>query len=263
MQGVIFNIKGFAIHDGPGIRTTVFFKGCPLRCPWCHNPESYQRGPQKIIKRIKKGDREVLEKETVGELVESEEVFARIIKDRIFYDESGGGVTFSGGEPLLQTEFLSRLLSRCKAEGIHTTLDTCGHTTREKFNSIINKVDLFLYDLKFMDPGKHRKFTGMSNKQILENLRLLSENRKRIFIRFVVIPGITDTRENLSGIYNFLSRLKGVEEVDILPYHKLGAHKYKRLNIKKSPAFKVPSKKEMESVKNFFKPLGIKIKTGG
>jgi pyruvate formate lyase activating enzyme len=251
-QGVIFDIKRFSINDGPGIRTTVFFKGCPMKCLWCHNPESQSDSPQKTGK-----------KESIGKLSTVDEVIREIEKENIFYDESKGGVTFSGGEPLQQPEFLNALLSECHKKEIHTTLDTSGDASPKIFNSLIDNVDLFLYDLKIIDEKTHVKFTGVSNRNILKNLETLSKKKKRVIVRFPIIPGITDSEENIKDVSSFVSSLKNIHEIDLLPYHKSAESKYKRLDLDyKLKDVKPPSDTRMNEIKNLFETLthGIDIK---
>jgi pyruvate formate lyase activating enzyme len=251
--GVIFDIKRFAIHDGRGIRTTVFFKGCPLNCHWCHNPESQEKEPAATPA-----------KKTIDQTVSVEYVMAEIEKDILFYDESRGGVTFSGGEPLMQPLFLKALLDECKKRDIHAILDTSGYASSHIFNSIIDKVDLFHYDLKLMDIALHQKYTGVPNQQINENLKKLSIKKKNVVIRFPVIPGITDTAVNLKEIAEFISSLKGINEIDLLPYHRTAAEKYRRL--KKEyllDGLNPPTKKKMMDLKASFEARGFKVKIGG
>jgi len=243
MQGFIFDIKRFAIHDGPGIRTTVFFKGCPMNCPWCHNPESLKKDPQKALKN-----------KITGEEKTVEEVMQEIEKETLFHDESNGGVTFSGGEPLEQPEFLSALLAECKKRDIHTTLDTTGWASPRVFASIIDKVDLFLYDLKIMDNKKHIRCTGVSNRLVKRNLKTLSQKGKRVIIRFPVIPGITDTEENIKAVGAFVSSLKKIDQIDLLPYHRTAEAKYKRLKMEnKMIGVKPPTNEQMKKIKSLFK----------
>ncbi len=245
MQGVIFDIKRFAIHDGPGIRTTVFLKGCPMHCPWCHNPESQKRNPEHPGK-----------KQVIGSQKTVEEVIDEIEKEVLFYDESQGGVTFSGGEPLGQSRFLCALLEECRKREIHTTLDTTGWVSHRTFKSVIDKVDLFLYDLKIMDDQKHIEYTGVSNHPVLENLKTLSNLGKKVIIRFPVIPGITDTEENIRAVGTFVSSLKNIEEIDLLPYHQTAEGKYRRLKRKnrmKEMGIVPPSDERMEEIRKLFK----------
>lgn len=243
-QGVLFNIKRFAIHDGPGIRTTVFLKGCPQRCWWCHNPESLNPGVF----------------DGIGETRTAAQVMQEIEKEMIFYDESGGGVTFSGGEPLMQPEFLSILMDRCKKNEIHITLDTSGCVSPIVFNSVIDKVDLFLYDLKIIDENGHKKYTGASNRFALENLETLSKKRKKTIIRFPMIPGITDADENVTAVANFVCSLKSIRDIEVLPYHRTAEQKYRRLQLEnKMKGVMPPSPERTAAVKNVFRSFSLNV----
>ena len=244
MQGVLFDIKRFAIHDGPGIRTTIFLKGCPQRCWWCHNPESLNPG-------IEDG---------IGETRTAEQVMQEIEKEMIFYDESGGGVTFSGGEPLMQPEFLSVLMDRCRKQEIHITLDTTGCVPPRIFNSLLDKVDLFLYDLKIIDNSGHRKYTGASNQYALENLETLSKKKKKAIVRFPMIPGITDTIENVTAVAKFVSGLKSIHNIEVLPYHRTAEQKYRRLKLEnKMKGVLPPSPERTREVKNIYKSYDLNV----
>jgi pyruvate formate lyase activating enzyme len=242
-RGIIFDIKRFAIHDGPGIRATVFFKGCPMDCHWCHNPESRLQDPQETDKG-----------EMIGREVTVEEVMREIEKEVLFFDESGGGVTFSGGEPLMQPEFLEALLDRCRALDIHTTLDTTGFAEPVLFNKVMDKVDLFLYDLKLMDENIHCTYSGVSNIFVKANLKTAALKRKKVVIRFPVIPGITDTEENIKGIGEFAASLKTVKRIDLLAYHRTAEAKYRRLNMEYRAAdIEPPSEAHMDRVEALFR----------
>ncbi|MCP4148568.1 MAG: glycyl-radical enzyme activating protein [bacterium] len=244
MKGIIFDIKRFAIHDGPGIRTTIFFKGCPLDCRWCHNPESIN--PAVTAE--------------AGEIKTVNQVMTEIKKESIFYEESGGGVTFSGGEPAMQHRFLGALLDECKAADIHTAVDTSGSVAPNIFNSFINRTDLFLYDLKIIDEKEHLKYTGASNRLVLENIKTLSREGKETIIRFPVIPGITDGRENVNGVIDFISALEGIDNVVILPFHRTAAEKYRRLSIEnRMKDIESPSALQMEEIIKTFESSGLKI----
>ncbi len=298
VKGKIFDIKQFAVHDGPGVRTTVFFKGCPLSCWWCHNPEGISLENDIFYyetKCIECGtcidvcpedaiemdvsisiDRErctncglCAERCPSGALqntlrtVTSEEVMDEIKKSVIFYDSSDGGVTFSGGEPLLQPEFLKELIEKCNEDDIHITLDTSGYADPDTFESIVDDIDLFLYDLKIVDDDIHRKYTGTSNKMILENLKTLSKRGKKVIIRFPVIPGITDTEENLDDIVDFLSELKHIKEIDVLPYHNV-EEKYNNLGKEyKLEEASSLNEKSIQSIKERFEKEGFFVKEGG
>ena len=222
-QGTIFDIKKFAIHDGPGIRTTVFLKGCPMDCWWCHNPEGQRPEPESMT-----GGPNDAGAVTVGTVMSVHQVMAEVAKDILFYDESGGGVTFSGGEPLQQPDFLTALLDGCRRKGIHTAVDTTGHAAPEILAAIAPLVDLFLYDLKIMDDTRHRKYTGVSNEGILSNLEYLVGAGREVTIRFPLIPKINDTPDNLEQMLSLLKRL-GLKHVDLLPYHGIHRQKYHRL----------------------------------
>jgi pyruvate formate lyase activating enzyme len=299
-QGIVFDIKRFSIHDGPGIRTTVFFKGCPLHCGWCHNPESQAFGPELLIRDNRCihcgacqaacdqaaiiGDGDALitlperctlcgacvqvcyaeAREIVGRQMTVAKVMAEVERDLTFYDESGGGVTFSGGEPLIQPKFLLALLQACKAKGLHTALDTCGLAPWETLESIRPYVDLFLYDLKLVDEVKHRQFTGVSNAIILTNLRALSQRRHRIVIRVPFVPGINDDRENILQIGTFAASLPHLEGVDLLPYHAAAVDKYERLNRRyELSSTRPPSNESLLEAASLLASFGLRVKIGG
>lgn len=231
MQGIIFDIKHFAIHDGPGIRQTIFFKGCPLSCWWCHNPEGrsydiFSFEKEEILEGVK-----VYETKSIGKKYTIDGLVTEIKKDIVFFEESGGGVTLSGGEPLLQYDFVMTLLKKCKNLEIHTCIDTTGNISSDKLLNVASLTDLFLYDIKHIDETQHIKYTGTTNKLILNNLKLLDEMGKEIWIRFPVIPGINDGESDLQKMMDYLSKLKKRHPVSILPYHKIGSHKYERFGI--------------------------------
>lgn len=265
--GIIFNIQRYAIHDGPGIRTTVFFKGCPLRCWWCHNPESLRLEPETVKKSHVVCDGvEVTEEEVFGKVMDVSEVVREIEKEVLFFDESGGGVTISGGEPMMQADFLSDLLTQCKKRDLHVALDTSGYTTAEMLQAILPNVDLFLYDLKLMDSNAHRTYTGVSNQKILDNLLMLSEQRKPIFIRVPVIPGITDTRENIVQMREFLATLNGesIRQINLLPYHRIAEGKYALLHKEnKMAGVQSPTDEQMRALQQEFQQHGFLTKIGG
>lgn len=300
LQGLIFDIRRFSIHDGPGIRTTVFFKGCPLSCWWCHNPESQSAGQEVMLwesrcircgacipacplDAIDNYDGEVVTdraaciacascmnacnaeaRELIGRKMTVDEVMREIERDGIFFEESGGGVTFSGGEPLSQRAVLAELLRRCKALDIHTTVDTSGYTPWKILDSIRQDVDLFLFDLKLMDDARHRKFTGVPNGLILHNLRALAERGHRIIVRVPVIPGINDDEENLRQVAAFTGGLPNIERVDLLPYHYAAAGKYERLDKPYSlPETLPPSSSRMEEIVGLMKEHHLNVKIGG
>jgi len=297
--GNIFNIQKYSIHDGPGIRTTVFFKGCPLNCWWCHNPESQYLYPELVFWKdrcincqtcltvcssnaisIKDGilftdkDKctlcgECVQKcptqarEIIGKTMTSEEVVKEVEKDNLFYQESGGGVTFSGGEPLVQPEFLNELLQSCQEKKIHTALDTSGYAIWQVLDKIRDKVDLFLYDVKIMDDEAHKNYTGVSNQIILENLRKLSRENENIFIRIPIIPGVNDDDQNIKGIGEFLKPLN-IKQVELLSYHNIASEKYNRLGkIYALEKTQVPSKEKLIKISNILKNFNLIIKSGG
>jgi pyruvate formate lyase activating enzyme len=299
--GTIFDIKKFSIHDGPGIRTTVFFKGCPLSCWWCHNPESQARGRELVWRETRcivcgacqaacpegaisaNGDGSMHTdparctlcgdcldactseaREIVGRSMSLNQVMAEIERDVPFYDESGGGVTFSGGEPLLQAEFLRALLRACRERDIHTTLDTCGYARWETLDSLRADVDLFLYDLKLMDAERHRQVTGVSNQIILSNLEALARHGHALVLRLPLIPGLNDDEDNLRRTAAFAAGLPGVERLDILPYHPTGADKYPRLHkAYRLAELRPPSDERLAEITHIMQAYGLPVKIGG
>ena len=298
--GEIFDIKKFAIHDGPGIRTTVFFKGCPLSCWWCHNPESLSTAPQRLYRRERCiGCQECLAAcsngairefegqlqwtadecrycrscasacpaeavEFIGHTMTVDEVVVEIAKDTPFYDQSGGGVTISGGEPLMQPSFLIQLLDACGEQGLHRTVDTSGHADTQTLLETASRVDLFLYDLKHMDPEKHYRYTGVSNDMILTNLEQLSHQGARIIIRLPVIPGINADEKNIERTGALAASLSGVIGINILPYHCAAEAKYRNLDLKnKASDIQRPSEDVIASVAQQLESYNLEVKIGG
>ena len=233
VTGIIFDLKKFAIHDGPGIRTTVFFKGCPLNCRWCHNPESRNPGVERfsVDEQNHRSDPDCKGQLTVGREVTIEAVMNQIAQDQIFYDESGGGVTLSGGEPTQQPEFVAELLQACRLSRYHTALDTCGHAPTDRLLELSRLADVVLYDLKLVDDAKHIEYVGVSNKLILDNLQALATEGIDLVIRVPMIPGITDTKGNIDGLISCLEPLTGVRSISLLPYNKFGEDKRRRFGL--------------------------------
>lgn len=263
--GIIFDIMRFSTRDGPGIRTTVFFKGCPLSCWWCHNPESQRSAPELIYRpnlcrgcldcvaacpqgAISPWEGKVATdparcqvsgdcvpvcpsdaRQIAGREMGVAQVMAELLKDRDFYEQSGGGVTFSGGEPLQQPEFLAALLQACRQEGLHTAVDTSGWAPWSVLEGLHGLVDLYLYDLKLLDDARHLQYTGVSNQRILENLRRLAALGEGIRLRLPLIPGVNDRPEDLQAVREFLASLPALLEVEVLPYHTSGVEKYHRM----------------------------------
>ena len=275
LTATIFDIQRNSYVDGPGIRTTVFFKGCNLRCAWCHNPESQNAKSEMMFYRdkcigcgkCKEKCPNGLEKcdlcgrcalycpkdarEICGKEYTVEEILSLAIRDRAFYDNSGGGVTFSGGECMLQIDFLTEILKACREGGISTAVDTAGNVPYSFFERILPYTDLFLYDIKCLDSEKHKRYTGVDNARILSNLKALCELGARVWVRIPIIEGVNDSEEELVGIREMLSSLGGVERVELLPYHAMGEHKYEALG-KTAEAFSVPSKEKMERLRALF-----------
>ncbi len=264
MLGLIFDIRSFAVHDGPGIRQTIFLKGCPMRCIWCHNPESQEHACETIQKPIKIGRNVMIREETVGRWMSVEEVIETITKDIPFLEESGGGITLSGGEPLMQPGFAAKLLKAIKQLGLKTAIDTCGYVPWQAFQEVLPFTNLFLYDLKLADPKAHIRYTGVSNELIINNLMMLSKTGKEITIRIPLIPDLTDNQENLRGLREVISCLPNINRIDLLPYHPSAHNKYMHL-CKTNP---FPNIKEYDSllaqqIKVFFQDLAPIVSIGG
>ncbi|HRZ95983.1 MAG TPA: glycyl-radical enzyme activating protein [Paludibacter sp.] len=264
-MGIIFDIKRFAVHDGPGIRTTVFMKGCPLSCSWCHNPESMTAAICTVAKTVRVGDKTFTENETVGREMTVADVINELMKEKIFMEETGGGVTFSGGEPLQQADFLIEMLQACKQNEMHTAVDTSGFVKWDILEEVARYTDLFLYDLKIIDDELHKKFTGVSNKLIMENLTHIHELGKKVWIRLPMIPGITFTETNINQTIDLLKQQKhSIECVNLLPYHNTASHKYDRFGIVNSlPELKSVMKSDLEKTKMQFEKAGFLTKIGG
>ncbi len=264
MKGIIFDIKRMALHDGPGIRQTVFFKGCPLSCRWCHNPESRSREIQCLKISEKIGGKSVDDVEIIGREITVTELMSVILRDRMIYEESGGGVTFSGGEPLMQPRFLAEILKQCQKNEIHTCLDTTGFTSWEVIQKVAPYTDLFLYDLKHPDNEKHRQFTGVENKLILDNLYRLDAIDKKIWIRIPFIPTLNDDESDLLKYLAMLAKLKQKPPISLLPYHKIGSHKYDRFQLPyHMQGIEEPTKESVAFAKHIFENEGYSIQVGG
>jgi pyruvate formate lyase activating enzyme len=264
-RGLIFDIRRYSVHDGPGIRTTVFLKGCPLNCAWCHNPESILPLPQKISRcRKLNGHARVVEEE-IGRWLDSATVFADIIKDRIFFEESQGGVTFSGGEPLTQLAFLIEMLNMCKGSGIHTAVDTSGYAPTALFLEASAHADVLLFDIKSANPTRHNAFTGVDNALIISNMLALPINGPEVFVRIPVIPGFNDSLDDMRQILDIVCKVKApIARVDLLPFHRLGRQKYEALGMAAPPAFgPEPERDSMEQFMQVFSEAGFGVKLGG
>lgn len=301
-SGFVFNIQRYSVQDGPGIRTTVFLKGCPLHCAWCHNPEGISPQPEiyfletlclrcgecrracphsspngaergsdplspsvdgcelcgSCVEACPSQARRFAGKEmTVGEVLEA------VLRDRVFFEESGGGVTFSGGEPLLQPAFLLALLEACRRQGVHTAVDTSGFGRTEHLLAIAPLVDLFLFDLKLSDEAAHRRFTGASNTLILRNLRALSQVHSAIWIRVPFVQGVNDSPSELTAIARLAAETKGVRQLMLLPFHRMGSQKFQRLG-KTQPVnhFEAPSPEAVDQALTVCRQAGIAAQKG-
>lgn len=297
----LFAIKRYALHDGPQIRTTIFFKGCPLSCRWCHNPEGMSQTiefvmlreqcigcgecviacPQQALSAAFEGgiDRNpalciecgrcvevcpALAHEVTGWRVDVAEVMAEIEKDLPFYDTSGGGVTFSGGEPLLQPDFLLALLRECGRRQIHRTVDTTGHAPLETLLAVAAETDLFLYDLKHMDGRMHREHTGIDNTLILTNLAALCRSGHLVRIRIPLVAGINDDEDNIRAVIAFLGDLPHVEGIDLLPYHGIGRAKYRKLGRDyPGEALRAPDRQRIDTIIGIIRDAGYPVSIGG
>jgi len=260
-EGIVFKIKKYALHDGPGIRTTVFFKGCPLRCWWCHNPEGQDFAPQPMSLAAAGA---ACKGEVVGRSWTPDALMAEIEKDRIFYDESGGGVTFSGGEPLAQPDFLAALLDACRKREIHTAVDTSGYAPETVVRDLLVRADLVLYDLKLMEEARHRHYTGVGNRRILENLKIAASLGPALIVRIPLMQGINTDAENLGRTAAFIRDLPAVQRVDLLPFHSIADGKYRRLE-RNNPMSGIRSldRKECQAHGGLFTACGLAVTVGG
>ncbi len=262
--GLIFDIRRFCVHDGPGIRTTLFFKGCPLNCLWCHNPESINPGKEHIQKPYKLGDETICKDEVIGQDYSIDDLLDTLIRDHDFYQASKGGVTLSGGEPMMQFDFILGLCTELKKQGIHIALDTSGFAPPHQYIAIGKHIDLVLFDIKHLDPVKHKAYTGQDNEQILNNLDLILGQKLRVFIRFPLIPGINDDDRNLSAMRDLLIRYPQIEELHILPYHRIANSKYQSLGREfPTDGIMPPSEEYLECAASFLQNQNATIKIGG
>jgi pyruvate formate lyase activating enzyme len=288
LTGLVFNVQRFSLHDGPGLRSTVFLKGCPLACAWCHNPES--RSPQTQVIRLRhrcmrcgrcseeeladplvsnRGESDVDlcptgALQSVGRSMDSAALVKALLRDRIFFDDSGGGVTFSGGEPLAQTAFVTESMSRLRAEGVHTALDTCGFARWQDLRQAAATTNLVLYDLKLMDDHRHRISTGASNRIILKNLRALTSIHANIWVRIPVIPGVNDDDANVAAMVAFLAPLHGITRIDLLPYHATGEAKFTRVGVDNTlRGTPEPDSARLETLAAHFRAAGLTTTIGG
>lgn len=301
-QGMIFDIKPYAINDGPGIRIAIYFKGCPLNCEWCHNPESISPHVQKMFTQSKcigcgecvtacpKNACRLDSKEGIitdpdlcklcgkcaevcptgatemsGKMISPGELVDRIRKETVFFDQSKGGVTFSGGEPLMQPEYLIKVLDECGKEGIHRAVDTSGFAKTEILLEVAKRTDLFLFDLKMMDPVKHKRYTGVSNEKILENLWVLSETGANINIRYPMIKGVNAGEDDIRKMAEYVASLPGErKEISILPFHNLAEMKHKKLgNAYELTGMAEPSEADQQRAINIFSEYGLQASIGG
>ena len=295
-KGLVFNIQHYSLHDGDGIRTTVFLKGCPLRCAWCSNPES-QSSKQELLYRnarciscgfcakscensalyLSKDGVVQIKRDLcngcgkcenacntgaitlIGKWMTADELYQEINADRKFYEASGGGVTFSGGEPLMQYDFLQNILVMCKENGVSTVVETCGCVSQKAYEAVADYVDEFYYDVKLMDPQKHRAFTGLSNELVLSNLGYLVNREKDVLVRIPLIPNVNTSEENLRDTGIYLKSI-GATNVQLLPYHAYGASKYETIGKTYEFQSHTPSEAEMQHARETLESYGIQVK---
>lgn len=293
-EGIVFDIKHYAIHDGPGIRTTVFMKGCPLKCQWCANPESHHVTPEVLFDKYKcilcrecskvcphdaisftmnhrRYDRECCRGcglcvracaseaiEQCGYGVDVQTLWKKIKADRVFWDRSGGGVTLSGGEPLRQLSFVSDFLSLCQRRHVHTAIETCGFVSEAPFEKVLRHVDLVIFDIKTTHDGRHEACTGVSNGGILSNLKKLLSGPKEVLVRMPLIPGLNDAPQDLEAIGALLKNARTDVKLEVLPYHRLGAKKYEKLGLEYGlPHIHPPTSTQLTEALNIFRKFGI------
>ena len=279
LSGIVFDMKRYAIHDGPGIRLSVHLKGCPLSCWWCHNPESQSFEPQVLFRSercISCGKCKGLPEEAAalacpsealtlcGTTMTTDEVMQVVLKERPFFDQSGGGVTLTGGEPLAQPDFAVSILKACKTYEIHTAIDTCGFVAPDTLMATIPYTDLYLYDLKVMDPVKHKLYTGVDNHIVLSNLRRLGEAGAAINARMPFIPGINTDEDNIKAMGEFLSQTAGITQLNILPYHSAAEDKHSRWSMDyRLKDVYAPTENMLRNAAEIIEQYGIKTVIGG
>ncbi len=301
MKNLVFDIKRYAIHDGPGIRMVIFLKGCNLNCAWCHNPEGISADQERMyaparcigcgtcveacLNRALTLTPEGIVTDTAlcrmcgtcaavcptkaiemsGNLMTVEQIMTEIEKERVFFEQSGGGVTFSGGEPLLHPEFLIQLLDECGRQGIHRVVDTAGLVNTDILLEVAKRTDLFLFDLKMMESGLHRQWTGVPNGKILENLRILAESGASINIRIPLIGGVNDDEENITETARFIASLQGKKiAVNLLPYHKIAMTKYQKLGRgEEFVSLEEPTQGRQQEAMDILREHGIEVNIGG
>lgn len=278
-RGRILRLQRYSLQDGPGLRTTVFLKGCPLACTWCHNPESQAPEPEAMrsgdrclrcgsCEQVPAGADQAEACPTgafqwVGRDVTLAELVAEVLRDRPFFEQSGGGVTFSGGEPLMQAPFVAAALAALRAEGVSTALDTCGFGPWADLEAVAKDADLVLYDLKLIDAARHRGATGVPSGPILENLACLGRVHPAIWIRVPLIPGLNDDDANLEATARIAADTPGVRRVDLLPYHATGLAKAARLGRETTAPFQAPSAEALDRAAAPFRALGLNVHLGG
>lgn len=299
MKGIIFDIQRFSIHDGPGIRTIAFLKGCPLHCFWCQNPEGIHLKPEIMFYPercidcgrcvtvcpqgahvIRDGMHVYLREKCIvcgkctetcyagalqltGKLMAVDEVVEEVLRDRIFYEMSNGGVTLSGGDPVVQHDFSQAILERCKAEGLHTAIETAANCQWNDLATLLPVTDLIMMDIKHLDPNRHREVTGISNERILDNARQLAQTNKPLIIRVPVVPTVNDTPEEIGAIAQFVRSFPNLQYFELLPFHRLGESKYHALGLNYPASYlRTPTKDKMRELATKAEKFGIEVRVG-